>query len=101
MSFSYLPKIAFDNGGCYPIPFRIFVDHVTIFSSGPAQHLGYRGICDQKVAHGWNLLLDIVRYDNVAGLLQLSVCLSLPVCLCAYVSVCLCVCLSLDNFRLR
>ena len=36
MSFSYFPKVALDQevGGA-PIPFRIFVDHVTIFNSSP------------------------------------------------------------------
>ena len=27
------------GGVCFPIPFRIFVDHVTIFSLSPMQHL--------------------------------------------------------------
>ena len=34
MSFSYFPKVALDHEvGSAPIPFRIFVDHVTIFKS--------------------------------------------------------------------
>ena len=33
--------------GC-PIPFRIFVDHVTIFNLSPMQHLKWSTYCDKK-----------------------------------------------------
>ena len=33
------PKVKLSHGWCPPIPFRIFVDHVTIFSSSLMQHL--------------------------------------------------------------
>ena len=41
VSFAYFPKAALDNKegkGQPSIPFRIFVDHVTLFNSNPIQH---------------------------------------------------------------
>ena len=39
MIFSYFSNTVLDPGGCPPITFRIFVDHVIIFSTSPVQHL--------------------------------------------------------------
>ena len=46
VSFSYFPKIALDHSDALLIPFKIFVDHVTIFNSSPMQYL--RTLCFKK-----------------------------------------------------
>ena len=44
VSFSYFPKVALNHYGCHSIPFRIFVDLITIFNSSPMQHLRWSSL---------------------------------------------------------
>ena len=58
VSFSYFPNTALNNEGCPLIPLRIFIDHVTIFSLNPMQHL--RQLFVTKNGNSWELLLTAV-----------------------------------------
>ena len=49
------------SGELPPMPFRIFVDHVTIFNSSPMQHLRWSSSWQKKV-NGWKVLLTVVTY---------------------------------------
>ena len=63
VSFPYFPKVALDHrgkGGCPPISFKIFVDHVTILKSTPMCPPRWSSCDKEKVMAGnccW-LLLD-------------------------------------------
>ena len=56
--------------GCPLIPFRIFVNHVTIFSSSPMQQA--RCSLWQEISNSWKVLLTVVTKSfvvNMTGLL--------------------------------
>ena len=58
---------------CHQIPFRIFVDYVTIFNSSPMQHLRWSSFWQKS--NDWKLLLTFVTENfiiNIAGLLDLT-----------------------------
>ena len=44
VSFSYFPETALDHEGCPPIPFRMVVDDVRVFSSSPIQYLKWSSL---------------------------------------------------------
>ena len=50
------PRLYSKMGGCPPIPFRIFVDHVKLSSSRPVQHQRWSSSW-QKIGNSW-LLAD-------------------------------------------
>ena len=57
VSFSCFPKVALDHGErCPLVPFRVFVDHITIFSSDPMQQLRWKSLW-QEIGNSWKLLL--------------------------------------------
>ena len=71
VSFAYFPKAALDHGWCHPIPFRIFVDYVTMSNWNPMQYLRCSFLW-QKIRNSWKLLLTVVKENftlNVTGLI--------------------------------
>ena len=59
--FPYFPKVPLDHGDrCPLIPFRVFMDHVTIFSSSPMQQLRWSSSW-QLIGNSWKLLLTVFR----------------------------------------
>ena len=58
-SFSSFHKVMFKQEWCPKIPFRIVVDHITIFHSSPMQHLRWSSL-RQKLGNSWKLLLTVV-----------------------------------------
>ena len=73
VSFYYFPNTALNYEGFPPlIPFRIFVDHVAIFSSSHMQHLRWCTLWQKMVIAGnccWLLLQSFV-FLNVVELLH-------------------------------
>ena len=72
VSFAYFPKTALGHGWCPPsIPFRIFVDYVTMSNWNPMQYLRCSFLW-QKIRNSWKLLLTVVKENftlNVTGLI--------------------------------
>ena len=72
VSFSYFPKVAFNHGGCPPIPFRIFMNHVIILSLSYIKHLRWSSLW-QKISNNWELLLTVATESfilNMTGLVD-------------------------------
>ena len=46
--FPHFPKVGLDHEGWSPIPFKIFIDHFTIFNSSPMKHLKWRPFVTKK-----------------------------------------------------
>ena len=71
--FHIFPKMNSIIGGFSPIPFRIFLNYVTILNSSPMQHLR---LCylRQKVGNDWKLLTVLTQNFvlNVTGFQYLT-----------------------------
>ena len=65
--FPRLHLIIEGRRGCLLIPFKVFMDHFTVFNSSPMQHLRWSSLW-LKIGNGWNLFFSVVTNSFILNL---------------------------------